>query len=724
MAVWTRAYIDDLPDSAFLYVERGGKKDDSGKTVPRSLRHFPYRDKSGAVDRAHLRNALARIPQSKLPAWVKTEVSKKAQTILEEQDAKSTAQSGACIELRAEAVNILQAAADRQQAPRLEILAYSGGLMNVPAWGPVVIDLQGLDVSAAVPILADHDATLRGIVGHGQATVEGGKLFVRGPVAPIMQAGRQVLELAASGFPFGASVGVEPLQRERIEAGGTVSLNNRTIQAAGSGFTLIRRGRLREVSIVPTGADASTSVAVAASRKDDSMNDSENSDNSGTLPDEQLRARAAAEAERLAVVETVCANYATRGFDADKVAVIRAQAIKDGWDRNRTELEFIRAERPSPPVGSYAARPAGPQLLEAALLTHLGHEALGEQSFGATVMQQARDLHMTHALDLVKAALYLEGRQLPVGGPDTMIRAAFSTVGLPGILGNVANKLLLGAYQAFPSAARRVARKLTASDFKEHTGYRVTGDFTLEEVGASGELKHATIGEGKFSYRVGTFGRLFSVTRQSLRNDDLGAFEEVPRAFGRGAALALEELFWTLVLANTGSFFDAENNNYLDGADSELGVTGLGKAVEAFLKQVDADGNPIAVIPRFLVVPPELKTSADELFRSTTLLAVGATETVTRVPSASAFYGLYEPVACPYLSNTNYSGHSGDAWYLFGDPADVPAFGIAYLDGNETPIIEQIDPGPDVLGMGWRAYFDVGVCQIDHRGAVKSKGTI
>jgi phage head maturation protease len=52
------ASINDLPDSAFAYIEPGGSKDDQGKTVPRSKRHFPIHDA------AHVRNALARAPQS------------------------------------------------------------------------------------------------------------------------------------------------------------------------------------------------------------------------------------------------------------------------------------------------------------------------------------------------------------------------------------------------------------------------------------------------------------------------------------------------------------------------------------------------------------------------------------------------------------------------------------------------------------------------------------
>lgn len=83
-ADWDTAYVNDLPDSAFLYVEPGGEKDDSGKTTPRSLRHFPYRSSSGAIDLPHLRNALSRIPQSDLPADAKERAAARARSLLED----------------------------------------------------------------------------------------------------------------------------------------------------------------------------------------------------------------------------------------------------------------------------------------------------------------------------------------------------------------------------------------------------------------------------------------------------------------------------------------------------------------------------------------------------------------------------------------------------------------------------------------------------------------
>ena len=66
----TRKSINDLPDSDFAYIEPGGKKVD-GKTTPRSLRHLPI------PDAAHVRNALARLPQTKIPPAAKAKALQK-----------------------------------------------------------------------------------------------------------------------------------------------------------------------------------------------------------------------------------------------------------------------------------------------------------------------------------------------------------------------------------------------------------------------------------------------------------------------------------------------------------------------------------------------------------------------------------------------------------------------------------------------------------------------
>lgn len=86
-AQWSRAYINDLPDDAFLYIEPGGKKDEAGKTVPRSLRHFPVRNHNGKLDVPHLEDAIGRIPQGTaedLTGDVKGKLQERARRLLEE----------------------------------------------------------------------------------------------------------------------------------------------------------------------------------------------------------------------------------------------------------------------------------------------------------------------------------------------------------------------------------------------------------------------------------------------------------------------------------------------------------------------------------------------------------------------------------------------------------------------------------------------------------------
>jgi hypothetical protein len=56
-AKWSRAYIRQLPDSAFAAIE----------TAPdgRTLRHLPHHDAAGNLDLPHLRSALSRLHQVK-----------------------------------------------------------------------------------------------------------------------------------------------------------------------------------------------------------------------------------------------------------------------------------------------------------------------------------------------------------------------------------------------------------------------------------------------------------------------------------------------------------------------------------------------------------------------------------------------------------------------------------------------------------------------------------
>ena len=49
------------------------------------------------------------------------------------------------------------------------------------------------------------------------------------------------------------------------------------------------------------------------------------------------------------------------------------------------------------------------------------------------------------------------------------------------------------------------------------------------------------------------------------------------------------------------------------------------------------------------------------------------------------------------------------AWYLFANPNVLPAFEIVFLNGRRVPVIERIKAQPNMLGMGFRSFFDFGL---------------
>lgn len=140
------------------------------------------------------------------------------------------------------------------------------------------------------------------------------------------------------------------------------------------------------------------------------------------------------------------------------------------------------------------------------------------------------------------------------------------------------------------------------------------------------------------------------------------------------------------------------------------------------MDQVDADGQPIAVEPRYLVVPTALKHLAIELTRGATLVMSGGTDNVVRPALNVIADENLQVVSSPYLANSAYVGASSTGWYLFGQPGTVDTFEIGYLKGRRTPTVERGDLDFNVLGMWFRVFFDVGVREQDHRGIVKANG--
>ena len=314
------------------------------------------------------------------------------------------------------------------------------------------------------------------------------------------------------------------------------------------------------------------------------------------------------------------------------------------------------------------------------------------------------------------------GKQLPRFRSDAAgwLEAAFSTLTLPGILSNVANKMLLEGYNYIEDAWRQVCKIASVNDFKQHTRYRMTGNLKFETLGPDGEIKHGSLGEQTFSQKADTHGIMFALTRQMIINDDMGAFTDLPRHIGMGAAEAIAEAVWALLLSNPGTFFGTGNKNYLAGADTVLSVDGITAAELLFLDQTKPNGKPLGLAPSILLVPNALKVQAQLLMSS---LKLNETTTANKgKPQDNPHAGKYSVVSSSYLGNASFTGSSIKAWYLFADPNRLPAIEVAFLNGIDRPTVEKTDADFNTLGIQFRGYIDFGVKEQDPRGAVKVKG--
>jgi hypothetical protein len=682
---------------------------------------------------------------------------------------------------------LLEAAAaegEGAKLPAFEMVGYTGGPMFIGYYGRVMVDLAGVAFANPIRVLRDHDSGQ--VVGHGEAKAVKGRIVASGVVSGAGPAAAEVVASGKNGFPWQSSIGMDPstLVLEDVRAGASTKVNGRTVKGP---ITVVRSGVVREISFVALGADGQTSGSIAASMKEEDMDpkfkawlqgkgidpegleekrlselkaeyDAETGAAAGAAasggepenasgrapvnegqadPLQAAQTAVATERTRVAAIErgymaAVNAGWCSAKETRERVQELRASAIAEGWDESRFNREVLKA--------SYAAvRPVGPGLqrsepgsdaraLEAAacMQAQLPQSRL-ERDYDARTLEAAQRMRRIPLRALMAEAAALDGIVLSrrEEGTDRWIRAAATSLSLTGILSNVAHKAMLEAYLAPQSVVRRIFSISQVSDFKQHTRYRLTSDFTFKKVVAGGELKHGDVDEQSFTQQAETYGIFFELDRQMIINDDMGAFLRIPRAIGRGAALALERAGFTLILDNTGTFFGSGNGNYSSGAGTALGETALTTAVGLMEKMTDTRGEPVLVLPKFLLVPPELKATAERLYKSQNLIvtALGATNAAAVQGEANIHAGKYEPLSSPYLSATGFHGSvSSTGWYLFADPADIAAFDLAFLNGVDTPTIEQVGLPSNRLGIGFRGYQDFGVAQQDPRGAVLMAG--
>jgi phage major head subunit gpT-like protein len=661
-------------------------------------------------------------------------------------------------------VQIEAGPADATAPAIVRIEAYSGGVMNVTGIGPMVADVQGIEADGRVVLLSGHDNTLSATLGSATVqVVDGKRLEATGTISRTNPIAATAIELSRDNVPLQASIGAEPLDPPvRIRAGETVAVNGREITAGPGGLLLYRRTRLRHIAILPNGADAFTTVSIAAEAAPnqegftvdftawleslgyvvadltpeatavlqevyDKLKAAEAADDAaeGETPTPEpvaatavaeLRASLALEASRVAGIRAVC---------GDRHVDIAAKAIAAGWNAAETTAavqEVVRSSRPRlPAIHTKEQGTVNTKVIEASLCMAAGINV--DNSYGEEVLDRASKFRRRGLRWHAEQIAASKGMTIDADpGSMEWIRAAFSTSELSGIVGNVANKALQAAFQMAPSVAEQITATRSHQNFQPNTVYSLALNGELQPVAKDGELKHLRMSEESRTRQVETRGAVLSITRTDLINDDLNAFADNAQALGRKSVHSREKTLFAALNAtgNGSSFFTTARANYFEGSTTNLQSSSLATAVQLFRDQVGPDGLPVMVDPTILLVPTALEQTAKELMNSQYVVG----PTTAKTPSANVWQGSFQPLVSPWLSNSTLSGASSTAWYLLGNPADLAALEIAYLNGQQTPTVEffGMDTTPDVLGVSWRVYYDFGVALAEYRAGVKSKG--
>jgi len=664
---------------------------------------------------------------------------------------------------------------EENKLPTFSIRAYNGGPLKVGNFKhPVIVDLKGLSAtSKSRPALLDHDNAKR--VGHTtEVRISETGVDIDGVVSSTSPDAKEVVQSSLNGFPWQASVGLHfPKPVQYLAAGKQVQINGRT--EVGPAY-IASKSVLKEISFTPLGVDDDTSARIAASLKKENTMDPkfkswleakgfEADDLDDVVkasletmfkasvepaepakpaevpvdekPAEDAVKKATDDAVKAAVdansyvsgITGICAKYDGPEIEVEgsKVSLV-AHALENRWTSEKTELEAMRASRPSLPAIHGGAVAPEANVLEASLCLQATQdekfvgEQFGEKTVEAAMSKNVRNCGLQYLMhECIRAA---GGHVHPGANGDALIAAYSehvlqaaagpSTISLPGILSNVANKSALQSFLAVPTTWREFCRTRSMNDFKTHTSYRLTANGTFLKVGKDGEIKSAELTEETYSNQLDTYGRRFAFTRQDIINDDLGMLDSIRSLLGRQAALSLEEAVFAVLMDNSDDFFHADNANLSNVA---LTIDGLSTVAQKFMDQTDADGKPIILGADRLLVPTSLAVTAQQLYSDLKVVSTDAAKTLEGNPHA----GAYRPVPTPYLNSAGMPNSDANDWYMFANPADIAAMEVGFLNGVSSPTIESQQAAFEVLGVAFRGYFDFGVAKVDPRAAQKSE---
>ena len=178
-----------------------------------------------------------------------------------------------------------------EQENRFTMLAYTGAPVK-SAFGPMIVDLGGMELSASVPILLNHEAS--NIAGLSDSITIGDQgLKIEGSLYDCTASGREVKSLSAEKFPWQASMGFQVEQVKQLGDEESFDVNGQTFEGPG---IVITQSKLLESSFVPLGRDDNTSASafgvgdgfLVFDKGDDEMSEKKNAPQSASIS--ELRA--------------------------------------------------------------------------------------------------------------------------------------------------------------------------------------------------------------------------------------------------------------------------------------------------------------------------------------------------------------------------------------------------------------------------------------------------
>lgn len=325
---------------------------------------------------------------------------------------------------------------------------------------------------------------------------------------------------------------------------------------------------------------------------------------------------------------------------------------------------------------------------------------------------KAHDFKYSTMVDIARQCLILSGDR-GIYAPAEVIQRAMATTDYPDILTSTTNRFMRKYYDAVVPEWKKYGTQMNASDFRAKTGIKVDAQVTFEELAEGAEYKETKIiSNEKAIIQLSTFARKFSITRKAMINDDLAVLQKLPKMIGLGARQFQARKVFALISGNALSsdgvaLFQTSTHKNLASSGAAISETSLSAGRVAMRRQKSPEGNEMSIIPVYLVVPPELETTATKLVAS--ILASAGQDVNT-------FYGKLKVDVVDYFTDTT-------AWYLAADPNAISADGIvySYLEGQEGLFTESyIDKDTDNIVQKARMDFDARVW--GHQGWYKNPG--